>query len=468
MNNKRNVVISNPAFEEATEEGYPYIHAIYEAIKDTYKVGYCDKDNATKDCVWNKIKELNPRTFVGFGHGNIDIFTGQNFDIIFEVGKVPKELVEGRIFLMLSCLTARELGKHFVNDLKAWAYLGWDEEYVFWLSHKDEFLGTIRDAWIEFFIGKLYTLEDVYEYIYRKYTEFFEKYKDTLPHVAETFLHDRDHMRLLGDKYAWTNKEPHIHETTMKVAINYSDSKIDWETRRFEMEVKGKVLDKSTLNAIPGTKVRCKIYIDGELDKELEGVTNEEGEFNFYYIKRLSTHKHVIKVVVISERKAIEKGEKVEIYLPSMYSEEIHLPTLKEKLQVKVIEKKLELTKISLPYSFYKAIIKFQLVDKEGNVVKVPLKWLDVVIEDKKGEWEMFLKYEGDVIVATQSGLVYNTIRAKDTKVKFRIKFKPEDPRYVEFTYTDYIVLESTTWVYIIIALIVAILVLLTQIFPQK
>jgi len=468
MTDKRSVVISNPAFERATEEGYPYIHAIYEAIKETYKVGYCNKENATKECVWNKIKELNPRTFIGFGHGNTDIFTGHNFDIIFQVGKVPKELVEGKIFLMLSCLTAKELGKHFVEDLNAWAYLGWDEEYVFWLSHKDEFLGTIRDAWIEFFIGSLYTLKDVYDYIYRKYTEYYEKYKDTLPHIAETFLHDRDHMKLLGDEYAWTNKEPHIYETILDTVVNYSDEKIDWETRRFEMQVRGKVKVKDTDIVVPNVKVKCKIYVDGELDVEYEDVTNEKGVFEFYYVKKLNTYGHIIKVVVESEKKADEKDTEVDIYLPSKYSEEIHLPILKEQLQVKIIEKKLELVKESFPYSMYKATIRFQLVDKQGNVVKAPLEWLDVIIEDKEGKWKMHLEYENDVIVATQSGLVYESIRFRDRKVKFEIVFKPEDPRYAEFTYTDYVILKATAWIYIIIALIILAIILLTQIFPQK
>jgi len=458
---RKNVVIVNPAFEPATEYGYPYIERIYKNIKDFYNVGYCPKDDAVKDIVWSKIKELDPLSLVLFGHGNTNVYTGQNYNIIFRVGEVPKELVEGRIFLVLSCLTAKELGKHFVEDLGAWAYLGWEEEYGFWVSHIEEFLGTISTAWSKLFLGELPSIGDVYDYIYKKYTEYYEKYKEKEPDVAEWFLWDRDYMRVIGDKNAHVVKEVKIYHTKIHSQHTVEDTKISWEEREASVKVKGYVEVVETGERLKDVVLKVKVFLDGRLDTEFD-VPVKEGGFDFEYDRRLDTFEHTIQIKIILEG-FDRSNEVVERYVGDEHLITVRLPLLKTKTKIIAWTEKVKKKSTSMPYSTYNIVVGFKVVDEHGNIINVEEDEFTVEFRDATGYSSGSVKKKDSTFSAESYDLLIPTIRTKPFLVECSITYKPRDPRYAPAYEVLWIPIESnvnwknpTVWIIILIILLLA------------
>jgi hypothetical protein len=69
------------------------------------------------------------------GHGDVDVFTGQNEAIILEVGKYTPREVEGKVIKLLSCQTGVELGPDLVRNGCA-AFMGYTDDYI-WVMDSD-------------------------------------------------------------------------------------------------------------------------------------------------------------------------------------------------------------------------------------------------------------------------------------------------------------------------------------------
>lgn len=72
---------------------------------------------------------------IGAGHGDIDVFTGQNEAIILEVGKYDPREVEGKVIKLLSCQCGVELCPDLVKNGAACA-IGYTDDYV-WVMDSD-------------------------------------------------------------------------------------------------------------------------------------------------------------------------------------------------------------------------------------------------------------------------------------------------------------------------------------------
>jgi len=72
---------------------------------------------------------------IGVGHGDVDVFTGQNEAIILEVGKYDPREVKGKVIKLLSCQTGVELGPDLVKNGAA-SVLAYVDDYV-WVVDAD-------------------------------------------------------------------------------------------------------------------------------------------------------------------------------------------------------------------------------------------------------------------------------------------------------------------------------------------
>jgi len=70
------------------------------------------------------------QVLTGVGHGGRAEFTGDLFEPLLKKGGYPKWVVEGKMFMLLSCLTGAELGPDTIKKGAA-GYHGYYEEYSF-------------------------------------------------------------------------------------------------------------------------------------------------------------------------------------------------------------------------------------------------------------------------------------------------------------------------------------------------
>jgi len=72
---------------------------------------------------------------IGTGHGDVDVFTGQNESIILEVGKYDPREIEGKVIKLLSCQCGVELVPDLVENGAACA-MGYTDDYL-WVMDAD-------------------------------------------------------------------------------------------------------------------------------------------------------------------------------------------------------------------------------------------------------------------------------------------------------------------------------------------
>ncbi|MBA7680848.1 hypothetical protein ES703_89169 [subsurface metagenome] len=72
---------------------------------------------------------------IGVGHGDVDVFTGQNEAIILEAGQYSPREVRGKVIKLLSCQTGVILGPNLVRNGCA-AFMGYTDDYV-WVMDSD-------------------------------------------------------------------------------------------------------------------------------------------------------------------------------------------------------------------------------------------------------------------------------------------------------------------------------------------
>ncbi len=79
------------------------------------------------------IKE-NPQLIFINGHGNDDVVTGQNQEILVQKGE-NEEILKNKIVYALSCRSGKKLGPASVKS-GANAYIGYDEDFIFLYDEK--------------------------------------------------------------------------------------------------------------------------------------------------------------------------------------------------------------------------------------------------------------------------------------------------------------------------------------------
>jgi len=143
---------------------------------------------------------------MGAGHGLEDVFQGDMWEVLFQVGEYPSDHVRGRIVHLTSCLTGRELGPDFVQN-GCTAFFGYKER--FFIPGIAGFREALEcDGEIDLAFAQGNTAEEVYQRVMRKYDELTERLARAGEYEAEAYLEDnRDSLCAPSVGSQWGNRE---------------------------------------------------------------------------------------------------------------------------------------------------------------------------------------------------------------------------------------------------------------------
>ncbi len=153
---------------------------------------------------------------IGMGHGDVDIFTGQNMGLILKVNEYSPNEVEGKVIYLLSCQTGVELGPDLIRN-GASCFLGFTDDYI-WMMDADlastpwadelasPCLIPAIDAINTLLDGR--TTEEAYNVQVERYRRNAEAEEDELIRALIEF--NMDNAVLLGDGGASVRARPKI------------------------------------------------------------------------------------------------------------------------------------------------------------------------------------------------------------------------------------------------------------------
>jgi hypothetical protein len=205
------VLILAPDFEIATHLWYPWLTEVLgpKLINLGIPTTYLLKDMVTQDYVFQTIQRENPKLIAGVGHGNVDVYTGHLYNVIWQVSSYPDWTVQNRNFCPVSCLVGQKLLPDMVRKGLG-AGLGEDIEYAFWYSNAND---PLHDPILALFTNSEFVYEiqlamgDTSEIAYEKMKKaYYDAAKNTYPHIADTLISDADHRLLFGNP-DWKLKE---------------------------------------------------------------------------------------------------------------------------------------------------------------------------------------------------------------------------------------------------------------------
>lgn len=124
--------VTEAAFNYRQKHVYPYLE------KQGFKIVRCQGQLARRYIVAPEVAKPNVDYLTGVGHGLANLYTGDQGDVIFQVGQYSQEEVNPKVVHFLSCQTARELGPDFVKH-KCRAYFGYDVNFTFTWDDADIF-----------------------------------------------------------------------------------------------------------------------------------------------------------------------------------------------------------------------------------------------------------------------------------------------------------------------------------------
>lgn len=142
------LLITRPRYEPTTHYLFFWSKKIIEAaLTKNLKVIDLKENRANKKELTSIINKIKPELVVLNGHGDADLITGQNGEVLIKVGENEK-LLTGKIVYALSCKTAKSLGPKSVAEGTR-CYIGYKEDFLFF--HKNV-TRPLEDPWAGFFL----------------------------------------------------------------------------------------------------------------------------------------------------------------------------------------------------------------------------------------------------------------------------------------------------------------------------
>jgi hypothetical protein len=203
-----------PDFDRATEVGSKWLEKFHEiCYKDSneQRLTFLKGDRAYEPNIWEIIKTSNPKVITLIGHGNHDVVTCQDHDVLFMRDERTKKMVKEKIIILLSCSTGKAGGiaEWLVKEAGAQAVICYSENYIFLAGH-DVYESPFFESHCmgDFVIAHEGTVEEAVQKMYDTYTELINDPK--VPEDCKPWLMwDRDCLKYYGDGFAKiTDKAP--------------------------------------------------------------------------------------------------------------------------------------------------------------------------------------------------------------------------------------------------------------------
>ncbi len=172
------------------------------AQKAGFKVIDLYGDNATRDKVLDAMKQPDTIYFSGVGHGNADIFTGQEFEHIFWTNDgETKEIAPGKHFNFLSCSVGERLAP-WIDEVGAVGVHAYDATYWF-------VMGNFPNGFAEPFFDSHCTVDKAlfagktHGEAHKECLDRYDYWIDNAPQQCKSYLfHDKQHKKFFGDPNA--------------------------------------------------------------------------------------------------------------------------------------------------------------------------------------------------------------------------------------------------------------------------
>ena len=219
---KYNVVtVARTDWEPATKNAYCFLGGVARACSlRGFNTSDIYRQHFVRSTVESTIHTKDPSFFVACGHGNETTLAGHFNEPVF-VSCSNDHLLATRVVHLLSCLTAKTLGKTIIGKGGA-AFIGYSEEFVFLnvsgVAVEDKY------AWGFMFADTMNgntplicggTVRDAYNLIkssFDKYIEWWSTQEDD-PYASEVIkwmIWDRDCLQLYGDPDVRITNKPYI------------------------------------------------------------------------------------------------------------------------------------------------------------------------------------------------------------------------------------------------------------------
>lgn len=240
------VLLTSPCFDAATIFGYWWKDkTVTQSLVNGYETLDLKMGDAVRDVFESAIQNFNPEVFYGYGHGNAELFTGQNKDILLHAC-YNDHLMSGRIVYLLSCTTGQKLGPSMVNK-GARAYIGYDDYFV-WADYDLPPGGFYHGCFYDFsnviIANILYgnpvsvaverALERAYGWI-----DYLSSLEDDplASKIIEYLLHDRNSLVSFGDKSAQIQNRMIDYHIGSIFLAGFSPLELSWQDVKFRVAV---------------------------------------------------------------------------------------------------------------------------------------------------------------------------------------------------------------------------------------
>ena len=200
-------LVARPNFDVATEYGSYYLGIAANYAQKRFQVIDLYAADAVKINIFDAIVGSDPIYCYFLGHGNADVYTAQDQEVVFQTC-IDNEVMAGKILLLLSCSCGIRLGPNTVSK-GALAVFAFEVDFT-WVATGDpatdeyargffEAINTINNNIVD---G--YTTGEAYVNsinVWNQWIDFWSASSDPYASlVVQHMVHDRDGMKLFGDE----------------------------------------------------------------------------------------------------------------------------------------------------------------------------------------------------------------------------------------------------------------------------
>jgi len=125
------MLVTRPYHDDTTHYLYHWSSLTFEtARKQKINIVQLEKDRAVRRLLESIIDKTDPILIFLNGHGNSNQVTGNNLEVLLDVGD-NEDVLRSRITYALSCSSAKSLGPKSISA-GAVSYIGYDEDFIFY------------------------------------------------------------------------------------------------------------------------------------------------------------------------------------------------------------------------------------------------------------------------------------------------------------------------------------------------
>jgi hypothetical protein len=331
--------------------------------------------DAVKEKYLDAIKDKDVKATLGVGHGNNDVFTGQNYEPILRVGDQVTDDLRRQCIAPVSCLVANKLMPWLVQQGVP-CTVGEATEYIF-TAEKEQEQGDNpeEDKLLKYYLYAEYTFwyrlaegftaGEAYRMMIREYYRQAKLAESVDDETAFYVRYDADNRKFFGDK-DWRMVSG-TETSILYKAVGIRDPKNKQDT----ITISGSVGAKD--GTIPSGKV--KVIVN---DQEQEVALRQDGTFTAVF-----TFTWDKNIEATYDIQVIYEGDLAHGYLPKYDETEITIKptTIPTKIEIENIQTERSGSVVAVS-------VEGRLVDKDGNPIA------NREIEVFLGDGELYTGYD--------------------------------------------------------------------------